>query len=209
MAFLGTRITSAASPLDSPNKGICNTLKAPDVTSGLYGLCVAYCEALDCSEDSTNRSASHPKCSAPSTKIIGRYNAIKKNTDPNMPCSTPPSTECPCWSKQELREIGSTWLGDISQYILLSQESYDASYGLWEYYASGYHGAGVSYLPEPGCHYFHYDALSPDYNSPLVRVMSVSEQVAQVCQAQVSLQVDYVRNILNETVTCTGDACPQ
>lgn len=203
-------ITEANPPtnnLNSPNKGACKTLNEPGVTPGLYGLCVAYCEALDCNLDSTTPTATHPQCDKPSTKILGRYNAMKTATDPNMPCVVPPPTECSCWTQQEISQIGSTWLGDPSQYMLLWQNNYDASYGLWEYYTSGYHGAGVSYLPEPSCSYFHYDAYDPLYSSPVVRVISVSEQMAQACQVQVSSQVDYVRNTLQLTVPCIGDAC--
>lgn len=202
-------LAGSSSTLQEPNRNICNPLKAPGITSGLYGLCVAACEALDCTTDPINPTANHPQCEKPSSKIIERYNKMKKSTDPEMPCVVPPPTACPCWSQQELNQVGVTWLGDPSQYMPLWNQIYDASYGLWEYYTSGYHGAGVSYLPEPGCHYFHYDAYDPVFSNPVVRVMQVSQQVAQACQAQVSSQIDYLRNVMGLTVTCLGDACTQ
>jgi hypothetical protein len=75
------------------NEGVCNGLKAPGVTNGLYGLCVAYCEAQDL--DTFDKEP-------PSTKILDNYNKRKTATDPAMPCLKVP---CPCWSDAELASI--------------------------------------------------------------------------------------------------------
>jgi hypothetical protein len=70
------------------NEGVCNGLQGG--TPGLYGLCVAYCEAQDL--DSFDKQP-------PRTKILDNYNKKKIAGDPDMPCI---QTPCPCWSDEEL-----------------------------------------------------------------------------------------------------------
>ncbi|RDH84502.1 MAG: hypothetical protein DIZ80_03210 [endosymbiont of Galathealinum brachiosum] len=60
------------------NEGVCDPLM--DATKGLYGLCVAYCEAQDL--DSFDKEP-------PRTKILDNYNKKKLSTDPDMPCVSP------------------------------------------------------------------------------------------------------------------------
>jgi len=62
----------------------CDGLKAPGITKGLYGLCVAYCEA-----------------EASSESVLRNYNRKKKETDPEMPCLEV-VVACPCWSTDAL-----------------------------------------------------------------------------------------------------------
>ena len=75
------------------NEGVCNVLQAPGVSPGLYGLCVAYCEAQDL--DSFDKEPAN-------TKILDNYNKRKQATDPSMPCVKVP---CPCWSADEMASI--------------------------------------------------------------------------------------------------------
>lgn len=75
------------------NEGVCNALQAPGISAGLYGLCVAYCEAQD-----LNSFDKEP----PNTKILDNYNKRKQATDPAMPCVKVP---CPCWSNEEMASI--------------------------------------------------------------------------------------------------------
>jgi len=83
----------------------CDPLKGDDVTKGLYGLCVAFCEAKDYAGESS------PSLDA----LLANYYKRKKNTDPDMPCvsavvadTTPPVPvvqACPCWSAAEADAI--------------------------------------------------------------------------------------------------------
>jgi hypothetical protein len=73
------------------NEGVCDVLKGG--TPGLYGLCVAYCEAQDL--DSIDKNP-------PSTRILDNYNRKKQDGDPPMPCMQVP---CPCWTDEELAAI--------------------------------------------------------------------------------------------------------
>lgn len=76
------------------NEGTCDVLKT-NATPGLYGLCVAYCEAQDL--DTFDKEP-------PGTKILENYNKKKTATDPAMPCIKIP---CPCWTDAELASITS------------------------------------------------------------------------------------------------------
>jgi hypothetical protein len=73
------------------NKGVCEDLKAKGVTKGLFGLCVAYCEA-----------------GANSEQVLENYNRKKKDGDPAMPCleAQEPVLGCACWNTLTRDEIG-------------------------------------------------------------------------------------------------------
>jgi hypothetical protein len=77
---------------DTPaNEGVCNVLQGG--TPGLYGLCVAYCEAQDL--DSFDKEP-------PNTKILANYRKKMQAGDPDMPCVKVP---CPCWTNDEMASI--------------------------------------------------------------------------------------------------------
>lgn len=65
-------------------EGVCDDLKNPGVSKGLYGLCVAYCEA-----------------EASSEAVLRNYNRKKSETDPEMPCLEV-VVQCPCWDTDTL-----------------------------------------------------------------------------------------------------------
>jgi len=97
----GLMVVSANSLASTPdgqtpaNEGVCDVLKMDGITKGLYGLCVAYCEAQD-----LNDMNKEP----PSTRILANYNKKKQSGDPDMPCLEPPPN-CPCWTPAELEAI--------------------------------------------------------------------------------------------------------
>lgn len=77
-------------------ESVCDDLKW--ATPGLYGLCVAFCEAQDCEPDF---SLANPleNCRPASRKILDNYRKKMQPGDPDMPCIQEP---CPCWSPDEL-----------------------------------------------------------------------------------------------------------
>lgn len=74
------------------NEGVCDELQG--ATPGLYGLCVAYCEAQDL--DSVNGGK------MPNEKILANYRKKMRDGDPDMPCVQAP---CPCWTAGELASM--------------------------------------------------------------------------------------------------------
>ena len=75
---------------DTPaNEGVCDELIGG--TPGLYGLCVAYCEAQDLDEFGVAR--------VPNERLLANYDKRKEFSDPDMPCIKAP---CPCWEPTEL-----------------------------------------------------------------------------------------------------------
>ena len=82
----------ANSSTPPPKDGVCISLKAKAITKGLFGLCVAYCEA-----------------GANSQRVLDNYNRKKKGSDPAMPCLevTEPTLSCACWSTLTEADIGA------------------------------------------------------------------------------------------------------
>lgn len=83
------------------NEGVCDELIG--ATPGLYGLCVAYCEAQDC--DPVVADQDPESCVASDRKLLDLYNDHKSPADPEMPCV---QVTCPCWSIEELESINAT-----------------------------------------------------------------------------------------------------
>ena len=81
------------------NEGVCDTLWAPGVTKGLYGICVAFCEAQDC--DIGADGVIPESCRPSSQRLLDVYNKRKSDTDPEIPCR-PSAPNCPCWTDDEL-----------------------------------------------------------------------------------------------------------
>jgi len=139
------------------NEGVCDILQGG--TPGLYGLCVAYCEAQDL--DTVDKNP-------PSQKILDNYNKKKQPGDPDMPCIQIP---CPCWSDVELDAAVAD--GTISTCVTSGEtiQLIDDSASL-RFFRSDQTGR---------CSYV-------DFNSapPLVRNLNVSTTDAENCHSQLS-----------------------
>ena len=83
--------------LPPANEGVCDELIS--ATPGLYGLCVAFCEAQDCYASLTSEDP-FDGCLPSSPKLLEVYNKKKQAGDPDMPCVQQES--CPCWTEDEL-----------------------------------------------------------------------------------------------------------
>ena len=77
------------------NEGVCDVLIGK--TPGLYGLCVAYCEAMDCDLSVEGE----PRCKNASPRILDNYKRKMQSGDPDMPWLLSPP-QCPCFSLNEL-----------------------------------------------------------------------------------------------------------
>ena len=104
LATLATALMLSFSPAASAstpdgetpaNEGVCDVLQGG--TPGLYGLCVAYCEAQD-----LDLVGDKP---TPNAKILDNYRKKMRTGDPDMPCIQVP---CPCWTAEQLANVGSS-----------------------------------------------------------------------------------------------------
>lgn len=95
IGFAGHTIASTPDGETPANEGVCDTLKG--YTPGLYGLCVAYCEAQDLDLVGDKET--------PNNKILANYRKKMKAGDPDMPCIQVP---CPCWNAEQLANVGVT-----------------------------------------------------------------------------------------------------
>ena len=90
------------------NDGVCDVLLG--ATPGLYGLCVAFCEAQDCEPD---RGVDDPfaACRPSAPKLLEIYNRKKQPGDPDMPCLLP---DCPCFATEDIpRWDTHCWIDQI------------------------------------------------------------------------------------------------
>jgi hypothetical protein len=119
LALVSGQSTYAQTPdgATPANEGICDPLKAEGVTKGLYGLCVAFCEAQDHADiltPITDAEYDELLDTSPSGRILANYLKKKTETDPSMPCIKI-EEPCPCWTAEDLAEIdGVMWDGDPS-----------------------------------------------------------------------------------------------
>ncbi len=74
-------------------KSVCDELK-DGYTKGLYGLCIAFCEAQDWETDCLEDPAA---CGRSGDRLLRNYNKKMQEGDPPMPCLVSDS-ECPCWN---------------------------------------------------------------------------------------------------------------
>ena len=108
----------------------CDDLKY--ATPGLYGLCIAFCEAHDCEpvwDDDGNLDFSG--CKKNDRKLLDRYRQKRQDGDPDMPClpaviaNEDPATACPCWSRDQL----SRFPYGLSGYDVVESETICDLYG--------------------------------------------------------------------------------
>ena len=119
VAFLIAPVAFAQTPdgITPAEETVCDPLREDGVTKGLFGLCVAFCEAqdyADLSDPITETELGALGAAAPSGKILANYNKRKQDTDPAMPCILV-EEPCPCWSDLELASIDGLIGGTSSQ----------------------------------------------------------------------------------------------
>lgn len=90
------------------NEGVCDVLLEDGVTKGLYGMCVAYCEAQDLADPSEPITPAEfealPEAKGPNGKILRNYLKKMKDTDPHMPCIKV-EEPCPCFDDADLQSL--------------------------------------------------------------------------------------------------------
>ena len=92
LGLIGGSVAQTPDGETPANEGVCDELIGG--TPGLYGLCVAYCEAQDLDE------FGQPKPS--NTRLLEIYEKKRRSGDADMPCIRVP---CPCWTSAELTDL--------------------------------------------------------------------------------------------------------
>jgi hypothetical protein len=136
VSFSGSASATTPDGETPANEGICDSLQGG--TGGLYGLCVAYCEAQDLDTFDKN---------PPSTKILANYNKKKQAGDPDMPCTSP---NFGCFTQTDLDAIVTT-----SNCMRFSDSN-----GSFIQYGTTTNFARVDTRPTPGCGYLNLN-VSP------------------------------------------------
>lgn len=88
--FTGSVMANTPDGETPANEAVCDNLMG--ATPGLYGLCVAYCEAQDL--DMVGEAK------MPNSKILVNYRKKMQASDPDMPCIA--VTSCPCLEDTDL-----------------------------------------------------------------------------------------------------------
>ena len=82
-------------------ESICDQLRAEGVTKGLYGLCIAFCEAQDLD---FHPKSDHSGLEFPGAKLLEAYERKRGPDDPRMPCLVVASF-CPCFNSALCQEV--------------------------------------------------------------------------------------------------------
>lgn len=194
-------------------ESICDPLKAGSVTKGLYGLCVAFCEAHDAADRSvplTGEKLEKLLASKPDGRILQKYRNRMQDGDPDMPCLNVVVTAnaCPCWTEGQLvsadgrpdyNTVDKVTLDSIKSPPQLSELGLNASY-FWVYLAN------FKYRNDGGngrqCTYQRFDTadysrsgvayFGTEPNSPLYSKMT--DRQAEFCEQQLQKHIDFVRS---------------
>ena len=99
LLLAGTSVTAKTPDGVTPaEEDVCDILKGG--TPGLYGLCVAYCEAQDLDEVDPSSVAMSK------IALLDNYKKKMRPSDPTMPCLNPDPEDCPCFTYDEALAVG-------------------------------------------------------------------------------------------------------
>ncbi len=195
------------------NGTVCDVLEAPGVTQGLLPLCEKYCKKeIRCPASSAGAKAMSRRCKPPKQKWLDQYNALRTPTDPPMPCVKSP--ECPCWTQDEIASIGrNNWLPHLLE-SFVDMDEFSTQLALVEnrlatdtFPFGAFELAEVVFFSASGheCHYFNSD-FAPGAPEEIIRVQSISEEDAAICQASIEEQIGALAADGIE-VSCSGNGC--
>lgn len=173
--FFSPAVAQTPDQTTPANEGVCDELLY-GATKGLYGLCVAFCEAQDCEPDF---SLDNPfeNCKTGSKKVLSAYNKKKRAGDPEMPCIQ--QTECPCWTQSELEGLRFPVAGDVPS--CRATQSSDS------WFISGSHLTIVSTVDQSSAsdQCFLFDICPDGQCMGVVRYLDITEEEYAFCRSQV------------------------
>lgn len=96
--ILGAPLMAQTPDGETPaQEGICDDLV--NATPGLYGICVAFCEAQDCDFETFVSG----QCEPPDPRLVELYDQLKGPFDPPLlPCLRSP---CPCFTEENIQLV--------------------------------------------------------------------------------------------------------
>lgn len=159
--FSGSVMATTPDGETPANEGVCDELMT--ATKGLYGLCVAYCEAQDLDEIGDKET--------PNNKILANYKKKMQPGDPVMPCIQP---VCPCWTGEELSKLASDSINTNACTINETVARIAPSPGTYAYTAPG----------GPICRY-NDRTTTPNISRRFSGVDVLPPEVAQSCYSQI------------------------
>ena len=167
------------------NEGVCDELIGH--TPGLYGLCVAFCEAQDFADISvpiTEQDLEKIMAAIPSGKIVENYNKRKKATDPPMPCIRV-EEPCPCWDAAEFDHVTYE---KFAECVLINKygkyDEFGADFRSYAYPHEGYVFAH-RYEEIPGTETCRY----VDRDKKIFRALSITREEEMACEEQIRLRI--------------------
>ena len=169
------------------NEGVCDGLMGG--TPGLYGLCVAFCEAQDHASVSapiTEEELQALKDAVPSGRILNSYNKKKQDGDPDMPCIKV-EEPCTCWTSEEFDFV--TYDGVGNTYCQNSNgPNWYYSYIQWFSSSAQQFVYAENNMNSPYCYYV---VDRPDLGINVIRPLSLTPEQYTACDAQIrQRQVD-------------------
>ena len=179
-ALIGSILISAAStaqPINHQmptNESVCDGLKGQ--APGLFGLCVAFCDAQDCTatyNPDTGELVYDEKCKPSSPKLLDNFNKLAGDGGPTMPCVNVVATECPCWTEAEL------------DYVADGRSIFCKSPSLYGYDATRYNKmdiASASFSAFGGTGTCYYNENSPYFTT---RLQEITDEEFNVCQISI------------------------
>ena len=166
---------------------VCDPLKADGVTAGLYGLCVAFCEAQD------HAAISHPiteaelevlAAAAPSGRLLANYNKKKSETDPPMPCVVV-EEPCPCWEANKLSNTRPPSMNEDFNFANAcgNEAIFGDGFALIENFQSGSFNDGFQVGTFGNDCFVFNSNENPDLPSPVL--LEVTEEEASACRGSI------------------------
>ena len=166
------------------NEGICADLVY--ATPGLYGPCIAFCEAQDCDPD-WSLPDSVSVCKTSNQRILEIYSRERQPADPDMPCYQPPLPECPCFTLADLEQYFAPPWGACYYHQTFS--STEMSYlAVAEPWLAKVHSRIQFTTMEYSCR-FALSTAYPDPKPPSVFIILSPQQEAD-CRALLNMFID-------------------
>lgn len=174
-----------------------------DLSGALFGLCNAYCVAMECHDGPKNSNACE--------KVLANYERKRGPDDPPMPCLAP-EIECPCWTPEELYSYPTPSADSFCARDINQCNSGYGGYGNYNW--DGVRGedprftaetvecgTGIAEIRRPSC-FLYLEGVTE------VRADAISAEEFAVCEQQINEYIDFLGLNCVTSDDCGGLTCP-